>query len=82
MQRVSCALLNVVAGLTTEQMLLKDMKAATGGDLNLAVSVVYMTLEVSLAGFTVGSEWPSPNVSPKPLSTGPLKDLDSGTASH
>ncbi len=28
-------------------MLLKDMKAASGGDLKLAVSVIYMTLEVS-----------------------------------
>ncbi|XP_063054756.1 exopolyphosphatase PRUNE1 isoform X2 [Engraulis encrasicolus] len=37
-----------VSGLTTEQMLLKDMKAATGADLNLAVSVVYMTLEAFL----------------------------------
>lgn len=37
-----------VSGLTTEQMLLKDMKAATGGDLNLAVCVVYMTLEAFL----------------------------------
>ncbi|KAM3873562.1 exopolyphosphatase PRUNE1 [Diretmus argenteus] len=33
-----------VSGLTTEQMLLKDMKAVTG-DLNLAVSVLYITLE-------------------------------------
>lgn len=28
-------------------MLLKDMKTASGGDLRLAVSVIYMTLEVS-----------------------------------
>lgn len=28
-------------------MLLKDMKAASAGDLKLAVSVIYMTLEVS-----------------------------------
>ncbi|TRY86386.1 hypothetical protein DNTS_012150, partial [Danionella cerebrum] len=34
-----------VSGLSTEQMLLKDMKAASAGDLRLAVSVVYMTLE-------------------------------------
>lgn len=34
-----------VSGLSTEQMLLKDMKAASGGDLRLAVSVIYMTLE-------------------------------------
>lgn len=35
-------------GLTTEQMLLKDMKVASEGDLKLAVSVIYMTLEVHL----------------------------------
>ncbi|XP_052434619.1 exopolyphosphatase PRUNE1 isoform X1 [Carassius gibelio] len=34
-----------VSGLSTEQMLLKDTKAASGGDLKLAVSVIYMTLE-------------------------------------
>ncbi|XP_056142650.1 exopolyphosphatase PRUNE1 [Lampris incognitus] len=34
-----------VSGLTTDQMLLKDMKAVTGGDLHLAISVIYMTLE-------------------------------------
>lgn len=34
-----------VSGLTTGQMLQKDMKAASGEDLRLAVSVVYMTLE-------------------------------------
>ncbi|KAF4087899.1 hypothetical protein AMELA_G00076590 [Ameiurus melas] len=34
-----------VSGLTTEQMLLKDMKTVSGGDLRLAVSVIYMTLE-------------------------------------
>ncbi|KAL7887013.1 hypothetical protein AOLI_G00047340 [Acnodon oligacanthus] len=34
-----------VSGLTTEQMMLKDMKAVSGGDLRLAVSVIYMTLE-------------------------------------
>ncbi|XP_072536139.1 exopolyphosphatase PRUNE1 [Salminus brasiliensis] len=34
-----------VSGLNTEQMLLKDMKAVSGGDLRLAVSAVYMTLE-------------------------------------
>ncbi|CAJ1061298.1 exopolyphosphatase PRUNE1 [Xyrichtys novacula] len=33
-----------VSGLNTEQMLLKDMKAVSGG-LNLAVSVLYITLE-------------------------------------
>ncbi|KAF5892087.1 unconventional myosin-Ie-like, partial [Clarias magur] len=37
-----------VSGLTTEQMLLKDMKTLSGGDLRLAVSVVYMTLEAFL----------------------------------
>ncbi|KAJ8004871.1 hypothetical protein DPEC_G00140800 [Dallia pectoralis] len=37
-----------VSGLTTEQMLLKDMKVASGGDLKLAVSVIYMTLEAFL----------------------------------
>ncbi|KAI1902322.1 hypothetical protein AGOR_G00043570 [Albula goreensis] len=37
-----------VSGLTTEQMLLKDMKAASGGDLKLAVSVIYMTLDAFL----------------------------------
>ncbi|XP_018615395.2 exopolyphosphatase PRUNE1 [Scleropages formosus] len=37
-----------VSGLTTEQMLLKDMKATSGGDLSLAVSVVYVTLEAFL----------------------------------
>ncbi|MFT7811233.1 protein prune homolog [Arapaima gigas] len=37
-----------VSGLTTEQVLLKDMKVASGGDLSLAVSVVYMTLEAFL----------------------------------
>lgn len=39
---VSCG-----SGLTTEQMLLKDMKTISGGDLRLAVSVIYMTLDVS-----------------------------------
>ncbi|XP_017334001.1 exopolyphosphatase PRUNE1 isoform X2 [Ictalurus punctatus] len=34
-----------VSGLSTEQMLLKDMKTVSGGDLRLAVSVIYMTLE-------------------------------------
>ncbi|KAI4895297.1 hypothetical protein NFI96_011137, partial [Prochilodus magdalenae] len=34
-----------VSGLTTEQMMLKDMKALSGGDLRLAVSVIYMTLD-------------------------------------
>ncbi|XP_017562351.2 exopolyphosphatase PRUNE1 [Pygocentrus nattereri] len=34
-----------VSGLTTEQMMLKDMKTVSGGDLRLAVSVIYMTLE-------------------------------------
>ncbi|XP_010882947.1 exopolyphosphatase PRUNE1 [Esox lucius] len=37
-----------VSGLTTEQMLLKDMKVASGGDVKLAVSVIYMTLEAFL----------------------------------
>ncbi|KAM4601036.1 exopolyphosphatase PRUNE1 isoform 2-T3 [Polymixia lowei] len=34
-----------VSGLTTDQMLLKDMKAVSGGDLHLAVSVIYLTME-------------------------------------
>ncbi|XP_067832031.1 exopolyphosphatase PRUNE1 isoform X2 [Heptranchias perlo] len=34
-----------VSGLTTEQMLRKDMKVVTGGDLRLAISAVYMKLE-------------------------------------
>ena len=34
------------SGLNTEQMLLKDMKAVSGS-LNLAISVLYITLEVS-----------------------------------
>ena len=34
-----------VSGLSTEQMLLKDMKAVSGGELHLAVSVIYLTLE-------------------------------------
>ncbi|XP_051576841.1 exopolyphosphatase PRUNE1-like isoform X2 [Myxocyprinus asiaticus] len=37
-----------VSGLSTEQMLLKDMKVASGGDLRLAVSAIYMTLEAFL----------------------------------
>ncbi|KAF7708860.1 exopolyphosphatase PRUNE1 isoform X1 [Silurus meridionalis] len=37
-----------VSGLTTEQMLLKDMKTVSGGDLRLAVSVIYITLETFL----------------------------------
>ncbi|XP_061112029.1 exopolyphosphatase PRUNE1-like [Conger conger] len=37
-----------ISGLTTEQMLLKDMKAVSGGDLKLAVSVVYTTLDAFL----------------------------------
>ncbi|XP_030640055.1 exopolyphosphatase PRUNE1 [Chanos chanos] len=37
-----------VSGLTTHQMLLKDMKPASGGDLKLAVSVIYMTLDAFL----------------------------------
>ncbi|XP_045064857.1 exopolyphosphatase PRUNE1-like [Coregonus clupeaformis] len=37
-----------VSGLTTEQMLLKDMKVASERDLKLAVSVIYMTLEAFL----------------------------------
>ncbi|CDQ94984.1 unnamed protein product, partial [Oncorhynchus mykiss] len=35
-----------ISGLSTEQILLKDMKAVSGGDLRLAVSAVYMTLDV------------------------------------
>lgn len=34
-----------VSGLSTEQMMLKDMKTVSGGDLKLAISVIYMTLE-------------------------------------
>ncbi|XP_076827590.1 exopolyphosphatase PRUNE1 [Brachyhypopomus gauderio] len=37
-----------VSGLTTEQMLLKDMKAVSGGELKLAISVIYMTLDAFL----------------------------------
>ncbi|XP_069041109.1 exopolyphosphatase PRUNE1 isoform X2 [Lepisosteus oculatus] len=37
-----------VSGLSTEQMLLKDMKAESGGDVSLAVSVVYVILETFL----------------------------------
>ncbi|KAJ8273646.1 hypothetical protein GJAV_G00103980 [Gymnothorax javanicus] len=37
-----------ISGLTTEQMLLKDMKSVAGGDLTVAVSVVYMTLDAFL----------------------------------
>ncbi|KAJ3598202.1 hypothetical protein NHX12_001713 [Muraenolepis orangiensis] len=37
-----------VSGLSTEQMLLKDMKVVTGGELHLAVSVIYLTLEAFL----------------------------------
>ncbi|XP_062848152.1 exopolyphosphatase PRUNE1 [Trichomycterus rosablanca] len=34
-----------VAGLSTEQMMLKDMKTLSEGDLKVVVSVVYMTLD-------------------------------------
>ncbi|KAJ8000177.1 hypothetical protein DPEC_G00202130 [Dallia pectoralis] len=37
-----------VSGLSTEQILLKDMKAISGGDLTLAISSVYMTLDMFL----------------------------------
>ncbi|KAJ8339629.1 hypothetical protein SKAU_G00342620 [Synaphobranchus kaupii] len=37
-----------ISALTTEQMLLKDMKAVSGGDLKVAVSVVYMKLDAFL----------------------------------
>ncbi|XP_036395411.1 exopolyphosphatase PRUNE1 [Megalops cyprinoides] len=37
-----------MSGLTTEQMLLKDLKVVSGADLKLAVSVIYMTLEAFL----------------------------------
>ncbi|KAG5842731.1 hypothetical protein ANANG_G00180820 [Anguilla anguilla] len=37
-----------VSGFTTEQMLLKDMKAVSGGDLRVAISAVYMTLDAFL----------------------------------
>ncbi|XP_059836300.1 exopolyphosphatase PRUNE1 isoform X1 [Hypanus sabinus] len=38
-----------VSGLTTEQMLRKDLKVVFGGDLRLATSAVYLTLEDFLA---------------------------------
>ncbi|XP_024255155.1 exopolyphosphatase PRUNE1-like [Oncorhynchus tshawytscha] len=37
-----------ISGLSTEQILLKDMKAVSEGDLRLAVSTVYMTLDMFL----------------------------------
>ncbi|KAJ8354637.1 hypothetical protein SKAU_G00222040 [Synaphobranchus kaupii] len=37
-----------ISGLTTEQMLMKDLKVASGGGLKLAVCVIYMTLEAFL----------------------------------
>ncbi|XP_039606356.1 exopolyphosphatase PRUNE1 isoform X1 [Polypterus senegalus] len=37
-----------VSGLTTEQMLLKDMKVLSGGNTRLAISVVYLKLEAFL----------------------------------
>uniref|UniRef100_A0A3B3BN39 Prune exopolyphosphatase n=1 Tax=Oryzias melastigma TaxID=30732 RepID=A0A3B3BN39_ORYME len=41
-----------VSDLNTEQMLLKDMKAVSGS-LNVAISVLYITLEVSHHGNTI-----------------------------
>lgn len=38
------------SGLNTEQMLLKDMKVVSG-ILNLAVSVLYVTLEVRISQY-------------------------------
>ncbi|XP_069796479.1 exopolyphosphatase PRUNE1 isoform X2 [Narcine bancroftii] len=38
-----------VSGLTTEQMLRKDLKVVFGGDLRLAISAVYLMLEDFLA---------------------------------
>ncbi|XP_055487227.1 exopolyphosphatase PRUNE1 isoform X1 [Leucoraja erinacea] len=38
-----------VSGLTTEQMLRKDLKAVFGGDVRLAISAVFLTLEEFLA---------------------------------
>ncbi|XP_043935967.1 exopolyphosphatase PRUNE1 [Protopterus annectens] len=37
-----------VSGLTTEQMLRKDLKALSGGDISVAISAVYVKLEVFL----------------------------------
>ncbi|KAM6972860.1 LOW QUALITY PROTEIN: exopolyphosphatase PRUNE1-like [Aplochiton taeniatus] len=37
-----------VSGLSTEQILLKDMKKVSGGDLRIAVCTVYLTLEMFL----------------------------------
>ncbi|XP_010872021.2 exopolyphosphatase PRUNE1 [Esox lucius] len=37
-----------VSGLSTEQILLKDMKVVSCGDLTLAISAVYMTLDMFL----------------------------------
>ncbi|XP_061103354.1 exopolyphosphatase PRUNE1 [Conger conger] len=37
-----------ISGLTTEQMLVKDLKVASGEGLKLAVCVIYMTLEAFL----------------------------------
>lgn len=44
-----------VSGLNTEQMLLKDMKAVSGS-LNVAVSVLYITLEDFLQGAELEAE--------------------------
>ncbi|XP_062342524.1 exopolyphosphatase PRUNE1-like isoform X1 [Osmerus eperlanus] len=37
-----------LSGLSTEQILMKDMKKISGEDLNLAISTVYMTLDMFL----------------------------------
>ncbi|KAM3858562.1 exopolyphosphatase PRUNE1-like [Diretmus argenteus] len=37
-----------LSGLTTEQILLKNMKMVAGGDLKIGISTVYMTLDVFL----------------------------------
>lgn len=55
--RRNFAIMLCTSGLSTEQMLLKDMKAVSTGDLNLAVSIIYMTLEVSTVMTSFTSGW-------------------------
>ncbi|XP_051901713.1 exopolyphosphatase PRUNE1 isoform X2 [Pristis pectinata] len=45
-----------ISGLTTEQMLRKDLKVVFGGDLRLAISAIYLTLEDFLARPCVKNE--------------------------
>ncbi|KAM4629984.1 exopolyphosphatase PRUNE1-like [Polymixia lowei] len=45
-----------LSGLTTEEILLKDMKTVAGGDLRIAVSSVYMTLDCFLQRLTLQQE--------------------------